>query len=325
MSSPVLVTGGAGYIGSHVVRQLVERKCKVVVLDDLSTGSSEQVQGAEIVIGSIADANLVTELLGDLSIATVVHMAAKTQASASVSDPLTFYNNNTVATLSLLTSCVDTGVENFVFASTAAVYTNSEAGCQVRETSPTVPDTPYGASKLMTERMLADIGRLNRIRHVSLRCFNAAGSNCDLACQAPPAEGALLLDAACQVASGRRDRLVIFGNDFPTPDGTGVRDFIHVDDIASAHLCAVDYLEAGGASIVLNCGYGKGYSVRDVIDAVERHLGRCIPVHVAERRPGDAASIVANPTLIKDIIGWRPKYDDLDAIVRSALRRESKQ
>lgn len=324
MSSPVLVTGGAGYIGSHIVRQLVERECKVVVLDDLSTGNSQRVQGAEMVIGSIEDAKLVTELLTDLSIATVVHMAAKTQASASVYDPITFYNKNTVATLSLITSCVDTGVENFVFASTAAVYTNSEAGCQVNESSPTVPNTPYGASKLMTERMLADIGRLNRIRHVSLRCFNVAGSNGNVACQAPSAEGALLLDAACQVASGRRDRLVIYGDDFPTPDGTGVRDFIHVDDIASAHLCAINYLEGGGASIVLNCGYGKGYSVREVIDAVERQWGCCIPVHVAERRPGDAASLVANPSLIKEIMGWHPKNDDLDAIVRSALRRESK-
>lgn len=312
MSGPVLVTGGAGYIGSHIVRQLIERERKVMVLDDLSTGNPEQIQGAELVIGSIANAKLVTELLSDLSIATVIHMAAKTQASASVSDPLTFYNHNTVSTHSLLMSCVDTGVENFVFASTAAVYAVPGGGGEVKETSPTVPETPYGSSKLMTERMLGDIARLGKIGHVSLRCFNVAGSNGNVACQVPVADGALLLDAACQVASGRRDHLTIFGDDFPTPDGTGVRDFIHVDDIASAHLCAIEYLEGGGASIVLNCGYGRGYSVREVIDAVERNWGSRISVHVDKRRPGDAASLVANPTLIKEILGWHPKNDDLD-------------
>ena len=317
----ILVTGGAGYIGSHVVRQLGERGERVVVLDNLSTGFRSAVLHGTLVIGDSGDSALVGRLLREHGIDTVMHFAAHTIVPESVSNPLKYYGNNTCSTRSLLQCCEAGGVRNFVFSSTAAVYGIPDGGVAA-EDSPTQPINPYGASKLMSEWMLRDLSAAGALRHVVLRYFNVAGSDPSGRIGQSTINGTLLTKVACEVAVGKRPHVSIFGTDYPTPDGTGVRDYIHVEDLASAHLKALEYLRAGGESRTLNCGYGHGYSVREVVAMVNRLNGQPITAIEGPRRAGDPPSLVARAHRVREILGWQPQFDDLQAIVKSQLAWE---
>jgi UDP-glucose 4-epimerase len=321
MPRSILVTGGAGYIGSHVVRQLVERGERVVVLDNLSTGYPSAVLGAPLVVGNTGDPATVDRVLQEHAVETVMHFAAHTVVPESVSDPLKYYGNNTCATRNLLERCDLAGVRQFVFSSTAAVYGIPAEGL-AREDSPTAPINPYGLSKLMSEWMLRDLAAASAMRYVALRYFNVAGSDPGGRIGHTAPSATLLVKVACQHAAGVRPSLQIFGTDYPTPDGTGVRDYIHVEDLASAHLCALDYLRGGGASATLNCGYGHGYSVREVLGMVERVSGRRLVVQESPRRAGDPPSLVARAERIREVLGWSPRLDDLETIVRTQLAWE---
>jgi UDP-glucose 4-epimerase len=317
------VTGGAGYIGSHVVRQLVERGDKVVVLDNLVTGFRQAVIGAELCVGDVADMALVGRLLSDYRVDTVLHFAAHTIVPESVEQPLKYYRNNTAATRSLLEACERGGVKNFVFSSTAAVYGTPASGYAAEDT-PTAPINPYGTSKLMSEWILRDLSAVSALRHVSLRYFNVAGADPKVRIGQAAPNATLITKVACQAAVGKRPSVSIYGTDYPTPDGTGVRDYIHVEDLAEAHLKAIDYLRDGGASVTLNCGYGHGYSVREVLATVERVAGKKLNVILAPRRAGDPAILVARATRVRSTLGWAPRLDDLSEIVRSAYAWEQK-
>jgi len=319
----VLVTGGAGYIGSHVVQQLTSRGEHVVVIDNLSSGYREAVQGAELVVGNVGDTALVASVLQQHGIDAVMHFAAHTIVPESVSDPLKYYGNNTCNTRNLLAACSEAGVDKFIFSSTAAVYGLTEHGV-ADENTPTQPANPYGRSKLMSEMMLCDSCASSAMRHVILRYFNVVG--CDpkgrIGHAAPSAT--LLIKAACEHAVGKRESLAIYGTDYDTPDGTGIRDYIHVEDLATAHLRALDHLREGGASLKLNCGYGHGYSVREVLDSVARVGGHPLNIVELPRRDGDLGMLIACSDRLKQVLDWQPQYDDLDFIVRTALLWERK-
>ena len=317
----ILVTGGAGYIGSHVVRQLGERNQTVIVLDNLSSGFRPAVVHGELVVGDTGDRELVGRLLRERGIDTVMHFAAHTIVPESVTNPLKYYGNNTCSTRSLLQCCQEAGVKQFVFSSTAAVY-GIPAGGTAAEDSPTAPINPYGMSKLMSEWMLRDVAAATALRYVVLRYFNVAGSDPGGRIGQSTINGTLLTKVACEVAVGKRPHVSIFGTDYPTQDGTGVRDYIHVEDLADAHLRALDYLRQGGESATLNCGYGHGYSVREVLATVERLNGRPLPTIEVPRRAGDPPSLVARADRIRQVLGWSPRHDNLDAIVRSQLEWE---
>jgi len=319
--SGILVTGGAGYIGSHVVRQLVERGERVVVLDNLSTGYRSAVLGALLIVGDTGDRETVTQVLGEHGIETVMHFAAHTVVPESVSNPLKYYGNNTAATRNLLECCDRAGVEHFVFSSTAAVYGIPEEGL-AREETPTSPINPYGLSKLMSEWMLRDLAAASALRYVALRYFNVAGSDPGGRIGHTAPQATLLVKVACQQAAGVRPSISIFRTDYPTEDGTGVRDYIHVEDLAGAHLRALDYLRKDGPSATLNCGYGHGYSVREVLRMVERVHGRPLNVIEQARRAGDPPSLVAHAERIRTVLGWSPRFDDLETIVRTQLEWE---
>jgi UDP-glucose 4-epimerase len=326
MTSPnsILVTGGAGYIGSHVVRQLLERGERVVVLDNLTTGYRSAVLGAPLVVGDTSDRQVVAPVLLEHRVDTVLHFAAHTIVPESVADPLKYYGNNTCATRNLLEQCQRAGVARFVFSSTAAVY-GIPAGGLAREESPTAPINPYGLSKLMSEWMLRDLAAAAPgLRYVALRYFNVAGSDPGGRIGHSAPNATLLVKVACQVAAGARENLSIFGTDYPTPDGTGVRDYIHVEDLAAAHLDALDYLARDGGSVTLNCGYGHGYSVREVLQMVEKVAGKPLAVIEAPRRAGDPPSLVAHAERIREVLGWQPRYDDLETIVRTQLEWEQR-
>src|ERR1700736_734595 len=319
----ILVTGGAGYIGSHAVLQLRARGEQVVVLDDLSTGFKQAVLDTPLVVGKVGDRDLVMEILRTHGVDTVMHFAAHTIVPESVANPLKYYGNNTCSTRNLLECCVETGVRNFVFSSTAAVYGIPADGYAAEDTT-TAPINPYGTSKLMSEWMLRDVAAASPMKYVALRYFNVAGS--DTGCrvgQATP-KATLLVKVACEAAVGKRAHVEIFGTDYPTPDGTGVRDYIHVEDLASAHVDALSYLRGGGASVTLNVGYGHGYSVRQVLESVERVSGKAVAVREEPRRAGDPGALVARADRIRAELGWRPRLDDLDPIVRSALAWEER-
>jgi UDP-glucose 4-epimerase len=322
-NSTVLVTGGAGYIGSHVVLQLRERGEKVVVLDSLVTGFRQAVLDTPMVVGDVGDRELVGRLLREHDIDTVLHFAAHTIVPESVRNPLKYYGNNTCSTRSLLQSCAEAGVKHFVFSSTAAVYGVLDSG-YASEDTPTAPINPYGTSKLMSEWMLRDLSFATGLRHVVLRYFNVAGSDPKGRIGQSTREATLLIKVAAEAAIGKRPGLSMFGTDYPTPDGTGVRDYIHVTDLATAHLDALRYLRAGGGSTTLNCGYGHGYSVREVLQSVERVSGRRIAVKEEPRREGDPPVLVARADQVKALLGWKPALDDLDQIVRSSLEWEKK-
>ena len=317
----ILVTGGAGYIGSHVVKQLGEQGKELVILDNLGKGFREAVTYGELVVGDTGDARLVRALLNDHDIESVMHFAAHTIVPESVENPIKYYRNNTQSTLNLISACVEAGVKNFIFSSTAAVYGIPESNI-IDEQTPLNPINPYGASKLLSEIMLRDISKAHPMKHVILRYFNVAGSDPDGQIGQSTPDATLLIKVAAEVAWGKRDSLKIFGTDYPTPDGTGVRDYIHVADLANAHICALDYLQNGGESQTLNCGYGQGYSVREVVDKVNQVLGKDINVIEEGRRAGDPPALVAKVDRIKEVLGWVPKFNDLETIVRTSLEWE---
>ena len=319
----ILVTGGAGYIGSHVALQLRARGERVVILDDLSRGFRQAVLDTPLVVGKVGDRDTVASLLKGHQVDTVMHFAAYTIVPESVAQPLKYYGNNTSSTRTLLECCLEAGVRHFVFSSTAAVYGTPADGVAA-ETTPTAPINPYGTSKLMSEWMLASVAAASSLRYAALRYFNVAGSDCGGRIGQATPNATLLIKVACEAAIGKRPHVSIFGTDFPTADGTGVRDYIHVEDLATAHVDALAYLRAGGDSTTLNVGYGHGYSVRQVLQSVERVSGRRLAVREEARRPGDPAALVARAERIKSELGWRPRLNDLDTIVRTAYAWEQR-
>ena len=323
-SKKILVTGGAGYIGSHVVKQLGQADYNVVVYDNLSTGVAHAVRHGELIVGDLADTEKLTRVFEQHSFQAVLHFAASIVVPESVKHPLDYYSNNTMNVLNVLRCCERHRVNQFVFSSTAAVYGEPKEN-PVSETAPTNPINPYGMSKLMSEQIIQDYAKASDLRYVILRYFNVAGADLDGQLGQWMPEATHLIKAVCDAALGRKQDVKIFGTDFDTPDGTGVRDFIHVVDLATAHLNGLQYLTSGGDSQILNCGYGKGYSVRQVINCLKRVSGKSFWVKEAERRPGDPACVVAQADKIRTVLGWVPQYVDLDCIVRTALVWEQRR
>ena len=318
----VLVTGGAGYIGSHMVLQLRDEGEEVVVLDNLSTGFEWAVpEGVPLVVGDIADQDLVAKTVRKHHVDSIIHFAGSIVVPESITDPLGYYDNNTVKTRSLIESAVRMGVPNFIFSSTAAVYGMPDVN-PVTEDARLDPISPYGTSKMMSELMLRDTSAAFALRYVALRYFNVAGADPEGRSGQSMPKATHLIKVASQAALGQRPYLEVYGTDYPTEDGTCIRDYIHVSDLANAHSAALSHLRRGGDSLVLNCGYGRGHSVMSVIDSVQRAANRDFEVRRAERRPGDPAALVAGADRIRDILGWKPARDDLDTIVSDALAWE---
>jgi UDP-glucose 4-epimerase len=320
----VLVTGGAGYIGSHTVLALAEAGESVVVVDNLSTGFSAFVpEGVPLFIGDAGDENLVEGVIAAHGVKSIVHFAGSVVVPDSMRDPLAYYRNNTMTTRSLLNAAVKCGVSRFIFSSTAAVYGNPDQ-VPVPESAPTRPLSPYGSSKLMTEIMLHDTAAAHDMNYVVLRYFNVAGADPQARIGLATVGATHLLKIAVEAATGQRAKVDVFGTDYPTPDGSCVRDFIHVSDLAQAHRAALSYLRDGGISATLNCGYGRGYSVLETIEAVRRVSGRNFAVQYAPRRPGDIMTMIADTSRIRGTLDWTPQYDDLDTIAAHALAWEEK-
>jgi UDP-glucose 4-epimerase len=320
----ILVTGGAGYIGSHMVHELVDAGEKVVVLDNLVTGFDWAVaESAPLIIGDTGDQPLVSSIIAEHGVEAIIHFAASTVVPESVAEPLSYYRNNTVNSRALIETAVKGGVKHFIFSSTAAVYGNPER-MPVKEEAPTVPMSPYGWSKLMTETMLRDAGFAHGLGYVILRYFNVAGADPKLRTGQSTRHATHLIKVATEAALGQRAKVDVFGTDYPTPDGTGIRDYIHVSDLARAHSDALRHLRAGGESLTLNCGYGHGFSVLEVIDTVKRVSGVDFRVDTAPRRPGDPAQVVAAADKARALLGWRPQLDDLTTIVAHALAWQKK-
>ncbi|HEY6833991.1 MAG TPA: UDP-glucose 4-epimerase GalE [Pseudolabrys sp.] len=320
----ILVTGGAGYIGSHMVHALVDAGERVVVLDNLSTGFRFLVPGSvSFVTGSTGDRELVAKAISQHGVTAIIHFAASIVVPDSVRDPLGYYRNNTMNTCSLLQAAIEGGVRQIIFSSTAAVYGNATE-TPVPEDAPTASISPYGTSKLMSEIMLHDAGKAHGLRFIVLRYFNVAGADPKgRTGQSTPA-ATHLIKVACETALGKRAKMDVFGTDYPTPDGTCIRDYIHVSDLARAHSAALAYLRQGGESATFNCGYGRGASVLEVIEAVRRACRHDFPVEIGGRRAGDPAALVANVDRIRKTLDWRPQFQDLDMIVAHALAWESR-
>jgi len=318
----VLVTGGAGYIGSHTVHALADDGTRVVVLDNLSTGfASALPKGMLPVVGDVGDKALVASLIDTHRVDAIIHFAGSTIVPESIRDPLLYYRNNTANSRILIEAAVQGGVRHFIFSSTAAVYGNP-ARVPVAEDDPTEPLSPYGWSKLMTEQMLRDAAAAHGLQHVILRYFNVAGADPQMRTGLSTAGATHLIKVAVEAALGRRASIDVYGTDYPTADGTCIRDFIHVSDLARAHLAALAHLRGGGAATTLNCGYGHGYSVFEVLDAVRRAAGGKLKVTMAGRRDGDIVTSVANTDRIRATLAWTPELDDLDRIVAHALAWE---
>jgi len=315
----VLVTGGAGYIGGHMVLALLDAGERVVVIDDLSTGWRWNVpQGVELVEGDFGDAALVSAVIARCGIDAIAHFAAKIVVPDSVGDPLGYYLNNTAKARTLIECAVAGGVKHFIFSSTAAVYGEPRVGV-VGEDEPLAPINPYGRSKLMVEWMLQDTARAHDLRYVALRYFNVAGADPQGRMGQSTPRATHLIKRAVQTALGQHAGLEVFGTDYPTPDGSCIRDYIQVTDLIDAHRMALDHLRDGGGSLTCNCGYGRGVSVLEVIEVVKRVSGVDFPVTLSPRRAGDPASLVAGADRIRAALGWRPQHDDLETIVRQAL------
>ncbi len=319
----LLVTGGAGYIGSHVVRQLCDAGHVVIVYDNLSTGSASAVDArATFQLGDVADTALLTATLQDHAIEAVLHFAAFIVVPDSVADPLSYYKNNTAGTLSLLQAMTEARVKRLVFSSTAAVYGSPSVSGLITEETPLAPMSPYGHSKRMSEQMIADCSAAYGVSAVVLRYFNVAGAESDGTNGQRSKTATHLIKVACEVATGKRDSMSVFGTDYATPDGTCVRDYIHVMDLARAHLNALDHLLKGGGNLTLNCGYGQGSSVRAVLAAVEKAAGQALNITYAPRRAGDPPSLVASSDKLRTLLNWQPQHNTLDEIVESALAWE---
>lgn len=317
----LLITGGAGYIGSHVLKQLIAAGHEVLVYDNLSTGHKHALLGAPLIVGDLADRALLSEVLAQGNFAAVLHFAAHIVVPESVIDPLKYYGNNTRNTLQLLELCHQFNIERLIFSSTAAVYGIPETG-QVHELSPLLPINPYGASKMMSERMLIDLSLASTLRHVILRYFNVAGADLQGEIGQETPEATHLIKVACQAALGMRSGMKVFGHDYDTPDGTCIRDYIHIDDLARAHVAALNYLLDGGGAQIFNCGYGHGSSVTEVVKTVKQLSGVDFPVQIVDRRAGDPPMLIAANEKIRNILGWQPKNDNLELIVSSALHWE---
>lgn len=320
----ILVTGGCGYIGSHMVHELVDTGEQVIVLDDLSTGFRSAIpHHVPLYVGNTGDIGLTSALIGAHRVTAIIHFAASIVVPESVRDPLYYYRNNTMNTRALLESAVKGGVKHFIFSSTAAVYGNPDR-IPVAEDAPTHPMSPYGASKLMSEIMLHDVAAAHELKYAVLRYFNVAGADPAGRTGQMTVGATHLIKVAVEAALGLRAKLDVYGTNYPTPDGTCIRDYIHVSDLARAHSMALAHLRGGGRSMTVNCGYGHGYSVLEVIEAVKRVSGRNFAVINSERRAGDPAAIVADSAKIRAAFGWTPQFDDLPTIVGHALAWESK-
>ena len=318
----ILVTGGAGYIGSHMVYELADAGERVVVLDNLSTGFDWAVaKSVSLIVGNTGDQNLVAQIIREHKVDSIIHFAAWLVVPDSVRDPLGYYKNNTVNSRALIEAAIRAGVRQFIFSSTCAVYGNP-AQVPVTEDTLPAPISPYGWSKLMTEIMLRDAGIAHGLRHVILRYFNVAGADPSCRTGQSTKNATQLIKVAVEAALGRRSKLDIYGTDYPTPDGTCICDYIHVSDLVRAHSDALRYLRAGGASVTLNCGYGHGFSVRQVVEMVKRVCGVDFKVEIVPRRPGDPAQIVAACDRARAMLGWTPQYDDLATIIAHALAWE---
>jgi UDP-glucose 4-epimerase len=318
----VLVTGGAGYIGSHMVFELLDAGEQVVVLDNLATGFQWAVPaGVPLIVGDTGDQGLLSRLIREKDIQAIIHFAASLIVPESVRDPLAYYRNNTVNTRALIETAVTCGVKHFIFSSTCAVYGNP-AKVPVSEDTPTLPISPYGSSKLMSEIILRDAGQAYGLDYVSLRYFNVAGADPKGRAGQSTRSATQLIKVAVEAALALRPKVEVYGTDYPTPDGTCIRDYIHVSDLVRGHWNALGYLRAGGRSLTLNCGYGRGFSVLEVLNTVKRISGVDFRVENAPRRPGDAVKIVAESELIRETLGWRPRFDDLSAVIAHALAWE---
>jgi UDP-glucose 4-epimerase len=320
----VLVTGGAGYIGSHAVLACLAAGHDVAVVDNLSTGSMDVVPGAcAFVNADVGDMVAMAHIIEDHNVHAILHFAGSIVVPESIADPYLYYENNTGKTLRLANLAKDMGIKAFIFSSTAVVYATDNVG-PLSEASPKAPISPYGWSKLMSEQMLADLSLAHGLPVGVLRYFNVAGADPQGRTGQNSPNATHLIKVACQVITGQRDILPVFGQDYPTPDGTCIRDYIHVSDLADAHVILLEHLLAGGANITANCGYGQGASVMDVIGALERHINAKLPVDLRERRPGDCPTLVADASHLKSLLNWQPKYDNLDVIVADALAWERK-
>ena len=322
MGEKVLVTGGAGYIGSHTVKQLGEAGYDVVIYDNLSTGIIQAILYGELVVGDLNNLELLSQVFTKHQFDAVFHFAASISVPESLEQPLAYYANNTRNTLNLLQLCQKFGINKFIFSSTAAVYGETQ-NYTVKESDPTIPVNPYGRSKLMSEMILRDYSLASDLKYVILRYFNVAGADSSGKI-GQRGKAFHLIKLACDAALGLRPGVSIFGTDYPTHDGTGVRDYIHVEDLAAAHISALSYLNTHAKSQILNCGYGIGYSVREVLDKVQEISEVNFPVVETSRRKGDPACVIASAEKIRQVLGWKPQYESLDQIIRSALAWEKK-